>query len=511
MRAAARAAVVSPAAACGCSRRRDACVGLAAAMFLAGLPAPGFATPPEFQPARDTIADVMADDSLPSVVVAVSRGGKVLWEEGFGWADKEKKIRATEHTAYSLASISKPYTATALMVLVQRGKVSLDAPANDYLGAQKLVAHVGDARGATIRRLANHTSGLPLHYQFFYEDEPPARPSMDESIRRYGHLTRPPGEAYLYSNFGFGVLEYVVERVSGKPYDAFMREEVFQPLGMKESAVNRSPDLGAAAVAVRYGRNGAPLPFYDFDHRGASAVYASAHDLLRFGMFHLKDRVPGQERILSDANLDAMQVPTAIDDEDANGKGRRGIGWGMHTIHGLDTVSHMGSMGGVSTKLTLIPAHDIAIVVLTNVLTERVPDIEAAIIHTLLPQTIRNREGVTIPPAFVGRWAGAVHGYAGEVPVRLEIDAGGRVLTTVGAAAQFEVSRVSVAPNGSLSLADVPGDIRAPDAARYPYRLDFSLTPREDRLTGAVSAVSRPLADRIGNAMSYWVELRRER
>lgn len=474
------------------------------------LPYAARGAPQEFESARATIADVMADDSLPSVAVAVSRGGKVAWEDGFGWANKEKKIPATGHTAYSLASISKPYTATALMVLAERGKVSLDAPANDYLGTQKLVAHLGDVRGATLRRLANHTSGLPVHYQFFYEDEPAVRPSMEESIRRYGQLVRPPGETYVYSNFGFGVLEYIIERVSGRPYDSFMREEVFLPLGMKESAVNRSPDLGDA-VAVRYGRNGAPLPFYDFDHRGASAVYASAHDLLRFGMFHLKDRVAGEARILTDASLDAMQVPTATDDEDANGKGRRGIGWGMHEIHGLMTVSHMGSMAGVSTKLTLIPEHDIAIVVLTNVLTERVPEIEASIIHALLPQTIRNRDGLQLPTGFVGRWTGAVHGYAAEVPVRLEIENSGRVMATVGKAAAAEVVRVSVEKNGSLSLGSVPGDVGAPDAARYPYYLDFSLMTRGDRLTGSAAAVSRPLPDRGGNAMSYWVELQRER
>src|SRR5690606_12827049 len=99
---------------------------------------------------------------------------------------------------------SKPITATALMVLVERGKVDLDQPANVYLGDAKLRSYVWDASGATVRRLSNHTAGLPLHYQFFYEDEGREPPSRDESIRRYGVLTAPPGERYQYANFGYG-------------------------------------------------------------------------------------------------------------------------------------------------------------------------------------------------------------------------------------------------------------------------------------------------------------------
>ena len=104
---------------------------------------------------------------MPSIAVAVARDGQIIWEEGFGWADRERRLHATEHTMYALASISKPITATGLMVLVQAGKIDLDRPINDYLGSAKVRARVGDAAQATVRRVANHTSGLPLHYQFF--------------------------------------------------------------------------------------------------------------------------------------------------------------------------------------------------------------------------------------------------------------------------------------------------------------------------------------------------------
>src|SRR5580704_4021708 len=142
----------------------------------------------DFSAIGNSIDRELTGRSLPSLAVAAARDGEFVWEDAFGWADRENRVRATPHTPYSLASISKPITTTALMTLVEQGKIDLDRPANDYLGNAKLKALVGSADDATVRRIANHTSGLPLHFQFFYADEPYSRPSMDETIRRYGNL-----------------------------------------------------------------------------------------------------------------------------------------------------------------------------------------------------------------------------------------------------------------------------------------------------------------------------------
>src|SRR5512140_1453982 len=123
--------------------------GFAAVLSLALLIKPAHAD--EFDRAGVRIRDVMAYHHIPSVTVAVAQRGKIVWEEGFGWADVARRIPATPHTAYSLASISKPVTATALMILAERGAVDLDKPINDYLGQQKLTAHVGDVNNATLR------------------------------------------------------------------------------------------------------------------------------------------------------------------------------------------------------------------------------------------------------------------------------------------------------------------------------------------------------------------------
>lgn len=473
------------------------CVAMAAQLTFSDARADGFG------PVRERIQDAMAEQNIPSVAVAVSRGGRVLWEEGFGWANIEQQVPATAHSIYALASVSKPMTATALMVLVERDRIGLDRPINDYLGRSKVVARVGNARDATVRRVANHTSGLPVHYQFFYEDESARRPSMAESIRRYGQLLTMPGETYTYSNLGYGLLEYAIEQVTGTAYDEFMLQEVFKPLGMHESAVNRRPDF-ADRVAMRYGQNGKPVPFYDFDHRGASAVYASAHDVLRFAMFHLKDRLPEQRRILSDAAVDAMQKSSA---HTSNGRGV-GVAWHMRDAYGTTVVGHGGDMAGVSTRLALLPMHGIAIVVLANRSYVDLRPIESQIVQALLPEAPREQHDIQLDPSLNGKWRGGIETHAGRVAVDFQILAADRVKARIGPGSESLVSDVTV-EGGALHLGNVPGSIGTDDAGRYPYRLDFDLRLRGNVLNGTASAISRPLPGRDGNALSYWVELHR--
>jgi CubicO group peptidase (beta-lactamase class C family) len=120
---------------------------------------------------RDLINTKLMETATPSLAIAVAQDGIILWEEAFGWADRERMVPSNVNTMYSLASISKPITATGIMILKERGLIDLDKPINNYLGKAKLKAYVGNAEDATVRRVLNHTSGLPLHYHFFYEDE----------------------------------------------------------------------------------------------------------------------------------------------------------------------------------------------------------------------------------------------------------------------------------------------------------------------------------------------------
>ena len=176
-------------------------------------------------------------------------------------------------------------------------------------------------------------------------------PTRDETIRRYGNLVTAPGERYQYSNLGYGVLDYVIERTSGKKFADFMREEVFLPLGMTHTSIDVGPGL-EPHQAIRYTPEGRRIPFYDFDHPGASAVYCSAHDLVRFAMFHMKEHLADQRPILSDAAIDEMQTPTANAPKAA---GTASAGDVSKSHAAIAIVPHSGGMPGVSTLCTLVP------------------------------------------------------------------------------------------------------------------------------------------------------------
>jgi len=469
----------------------------------------------KFDDIRKLINDKLIKLSIPSITVAVAHKGEIIWEEGFGWADRENRISANEHTIYSLASISKPITATGLMILKERSKLDLDKPINDYLGDAKLKAWVGNEEDATVRRVANHSSGLPLHYQFFYKDEPYSPPSMDETIRRYGNLVTVPGEKYQYSNIGYGILDYLISRLSGKNYIDFMREEVFIPLGMTHTSVHIPARL-EKYKAVRYSGNGLPIPFYDFDHRGASAVFSSAHDLVRFGMFHLKSHLPDQKSILTDETIDEMQKPTA---EIANKRGY-GIGWGINEDNmGFLSVGHNGGMGGVSTTLMLIPSEKLAVVVLSNY-SSSLPDLICKeILSAMLPEYAKERSRLESEPKnndesspsftpdseLIGKWSGNVHTYIKDIPINIWFKENGDVHVQLGEQLKTLLNDVKF-KDGYLS-GKMMGDVLTEDANRRPYNLHITFKLRDQLLNGAITAISLP-GEKVGNALSHWAELK---
>ena len=118
---------------------------------------------PDFGKVRTYIQQQMATQSVPSIALAVARDNEILWEEGFGWADRQNDVKASAHTPYNLASVTKSLTGAALVMLQERGKLDLDRPVNDYLGAAKLHSPMFDPSQATVRRVATHTAGLTTY------------------------------------------------------------------------------------------------------------------------------------------------------------------------------------------------------------------------------------------------------------------------------------------------------------------------------------------------------------
>src|SRR5215204_2364289 len=141
---------------------------------------------PDFSKVRKLIQKQLATTSIPSISVAVVRRGEIIWEEGFGFADRENHIPATAHTMYYLASVSKTITATAVMILSERKRIDLDHPINYYIKPARLRSPLWDPDEATVRRVANHTACLTTFGRNCFADQPNCHVSADETIQRYG-------------------------------------------------------------------------------------------------------------------------------------------------------------------------------------------------------------------------------------------------------------------------------------------------------------------------------------
>jgi len=454
-----------------------------------------------FAEAEALLEKAVSSPQVPSIAVVVSHAGKIVWEKAVGFANIEKEIKATPTTAYSLASVSKPITATGLMVLVERGQVDLKMPVNRYLGESKLHSVSQNAEEATVLRIMTHTAGMATHWHFFYSDDPYLRPTMEETIRRYGVLIFPPGKQYMYSNLGYGILDYIIERISGRPYPEFMAEEVFKPLGMNNSAVYLEPGP-EDQVAQRYMGKGKPIPFYDFDHRGASGVYSSARDLVRFGMFHLENRLSDQEKILEAKTIVSMR---SMSDPGVESSEYR-LGWGMSHLAHYKAISHGGSMPGVTTNLLLLPELDIVVAMICNANYNGLRPIGQAVLEVLIPhlkkdlaaqqkpESKQKPDPKDTPKAFLGKWEGEIVTYEGKIPVELVIDTGKKLnFRFVDGQGGNEKSR---RPIGRTILREDSLNatfyIKFPtkDAARFPHQLNLNLKREGKQLTGSASAIA---------------------
>jgi len=467
----------------------------------------GADAPREFQGVRTYIAERVERGHVPSVAVAVVKRDETVWAEGFGLANRQAGTKATPDSIYRLASISKPITATGLMVLVDRGQVDLDAPANRYLPGSKLRSRLGSADAMTVRRVANHTSGLPLHYNFFYDGHKPT--SMDETIRRYGFAATEPGRAWEYSNLGYGILGYITEVVSGTSWRSFMEREVYDPLGMLRTSdrirPGREPDTAIPYTKDVAGRF-VPVGDYDFDHPGASAVCSSARDLARFARMHLHGGELDGFRVLSERATRAMQEPTGRRGGDA----ATGVAWAVTTEQGRHCLSHTGGMPGVSTILKLFPDERVALIVLINCDTPGVSNsIAKRLTRAVFPEARSNpnneRRGASdnnsdLPSSWTGSWAGKLTHPEGDIPLKLELESPQSARLTWGNASAVNLNGVAFR-NGHL-VAQIDGLI--PTRADYhgPSTIEFKLELRNDRLSGVGTVVGPEYL-----ALSHWVEL----
>lgn len=452
---------------------------------------------------REIVAEVERG-TTPAFAIAVLHNGKVVWEEGFGSIDQDP---VTAHTPFSLASVSKPITATALMTVVRKGKIDLDRPIDDYLGGPRLTGRGGDPSQATVRRVASHTAGLPVHFRFFAEGA--RRSSFEETLARYGFVLQPPGTAFRYSNLGYRLLERTLEVATGEPFAEVLRREVFAPLGMRDAILVTSENDGSG-LAPRTGADGEVLPYYSSEHPGGSDIYASANDLARFAAFHLGALLPGQEEILDRRAREQMRRPLTP-------RGNYGIGWVVE--EGGSVVGHTGGMPGTRAALYLMPDRKLAVATLAASETDLPQRIGRKVLGTYLklPGRTSYSGGVGMSSdgprrkrpsrRLTGTWTGAVAVNGSSIPLTIVVEKGGRIRARLdsGAEKTLLTGRFS---RRALSAWLSGVDLRGCDAPAGRYQLQLVLELEGDRLRGTATAYGRDEFS-LPFALGHWVELAR--
>ncbi len=452
----------------------------------------------------ELISSGLEQRNIPSFSIAVARKGRVIWEQSFGWADREKHIKASPDTVYSLASTTKPMIATGLMVLMLAGRVNLDAPVEQYIGPGQLTVYEGLAKEVTVERLLHHSAGLPQHFNYFYADESDRPRALEETIRRFAIIVRPPGEEFCYSNLGYAMIGHIIARISGRSLAEFMTEEVFQPVGLTGTVFDPDPSR-QGNLAVKYDTQGGIVPFTRSDTPGAGHGYASVRDLIRFGMFHLKDHLMDQRPILDDGTIDRMQTEKDSAVHPGGKNESYGLGWFFgETTHGVRAVWHEGGWTGASAMLKLLPSEDIAVAVLMNVYdSEFVNRVTEETIQAMLPNygnpegQAADRVAASAPPSFdlpAGTYSGEIRTFERAIPLILDKTDGGELHVHLGdpASPPRPVRSVpAIVPRAPGQLLVVfPGPLGDQDAGRLSHQIMLDLRWVRDELKGTASAMT---------------------
>lgn len=303
----------------------------------------------------------MRSQHIPGMTIVVTREGKPVLKKGYGVANMTTGAPATPDTVYRIASLTKQFTASAIMVLVQEGRLTLEQPVSSLFPTAP-----ASWKDITVRHLLNHTSGLQrdLSPDLLALVDLHQLPPIDQQIALAGAapLDAPTGSAYAYSNVGYHVLGFVIEKVTGQYYADFMQQRFFGPLGMRSADVIRTA-RAVPAMAAGYTWDGASIkPALTLTMtpgmiEAEGGLQMSAVDLARW------DAAIAGERFLSKASLAQMWAPSRLD------SGRAvpyGLGWALDTINARPFVQHSGQLEGFTSQFSRHAGEGFSVIVMTN-------------------------------------------------------------------------------------------------------------------------------------------------
>src|SRR6266496_1492309 len=305
----------------------------------------------------------MQANHIPGVALGLVHNDQIVHLRGFGSADQSGRA-VTPQTPFILASVSKSFTALAIMQLVEAGKIELDAPVQRYLPWFRVADPVASAR-ITVRHLLYHTSGIPSSGYACRADQ--VTMSLEQYVRSLATLTldRPVGSRPDYCSTNYDVLGLIVQTVSGQPYATYMRQHIFAPLQMHDSFASE-PEAKRDGLAQSYRWFfGVPTPIEDYNLSNVPAGYliSSAEDMTHYLIAQMNGGRFGSTDILSSAGIATMNAPAVLRE---GGSGSYGMGWVNGPLAGVPAIWHDGNNVVASTRLLIEPQTHWGAILLVN-------------------------------------------------------------------------------------------------------------------------------------------------
>ena len=313
------------------------------------------------------ISQVMKQKHLPSFAVVLIDDQNIIWQETFGLSNIEKNQPAELDTVYRVWSVAKALTAIETMRLVEDGLVDLDTPITNYIPNFAIQSRFPDSGPITIRSILMHRSGLPRNACDRVDLNPNVLGDLVTSLHNC-YQTYPVGYRYHYSNIGFDLLGYLVEEMRGQPFPDYLRDELFLPIGMENSAFLHSqiPDPLKIALGYEYYKG----KYYPYNQGDITSVpsgnlYATIEDMGKFVQFIFRDGEVGGEQLVAPKTLQAMFVEQASSVRDPHSMG---LGWKTNRVLGSELlVWHDGGPAdGTGALVAFLPERKLGVVLIAN-------------------------------------------------------------------------------------------------------------------------------------------------
>lgn len=359
--------------------------------------------------AVDRVFDNFRDNDGPGCALGVSRGGQVVLERGYGMANLETDTPIQPNSIFHVASVSKQFTATAIMLLEREGKLSLDDDIRKYLPE---IPDYGTT--ITIRHLLTHTSGLRDQWELLglargrFEEDRITEADVLDIVSRQKALNFKPGSEYLYSNTGFTLLGVIVKRITGQSLKDFAAERIFGPLGMTRTHFHDDYTMLVPGRTSAYVPRRGPgarwrVSIPNFDTYGATSLYTTVGDLLKW-------EANLDRPIIGDARMYArMETPTPLTTGDTSSYG---FGLVMGSYRGARVIEHNGADAGYRSYVGRFPDKGLAIAITCNSSTANTTALARGVADVYLAselapmETAATQQAVTLAPDRLARRAG---------------------------------------------------------------------------------------------------------